>query len=136
IRKVTFQTATMTAIGIEADGGTLRLDRVTVQNCKGGGIWLNGANFDIQNSRIVGDGPGMYNGFSWGGVLETKIPSTGPKNINQVTVASNNGQGIICTDQLNGNGVLAYANVSPTPVSSTCSLKLCTDAATMCGAQP
>ncbi|MES1166071.1 MAG: hypothetical protein ABUR63_09950, partial [Verrucomicrobiota bacterium] len=136
IRRVTFQTATTTAIGIEADGGTLRLDHVTVQNCKGGGIWLNGANFDIQNSRIVSDGPGTYGGFSWGGILETKIPGTAPTNISQVTVATNNGQGIICMNKLTGSGVLAYGNVSPTQVSTSCGLELCTDAATMCGAQP
>ncbi len=133
IRSVIFKTGT--GIGIEADGGTLHLDHVTVRNCAGGGIWLNGASFDIQNSTIDANGPGTYMGFNWGGILETKIPASGPKNISQVTVASNNGQGIICNDGLTGNEVLVYANVSAIQVSTGCHLNLCSDAGMMCGPQ-
>ncbi|HVT09378.1 MAG TPA: hypothetical protein VHO67_18085 [Polyangia bacterium] len=133
IRNVAFKTGT--GIGIEADGGTLRLDHVTVQNCAGGGIWLNGANFDIQSSTIRSNGPGTYMGFDWGGILETKVPATGLKNISQVTVTANTGQGITCADALTGSGVLATMNVSTPQVSSGCKLQLCsTDAGAMCGA--
>jgi hypothetical protein len=130
IRAVSFKTGT--GIGIEADGGTLYLDHVTVQGCAGGGIWLNGASFDIQSSTIASNGPGTYMGFDWGGILETKVPATGLKNISQVTVSKNTGQGITCNDAVTGTGVLAYMNTS-TQVSSTCGLTGC-DAGSMCGA--
>ena len=135
IRNVTFKTGT--GIGIEADGGTLHLDHVTVKGCAGGGIWLNGANFDIQGSTVTSNGPGTYMGFEWGGILETKVPATGPKNISQVTVTSNSGQGITCTDALTGAGVLATMNTSTLQVSTGCKLQLCSsDAGATCGAQP
>lgn len=133
IRNVSF--STVSAVGIQADGGTLRLDHVTVDHCPGGGIWLNGANFDIRNTRVSNSGPGDHDGASWGGILETAVPANGPRNINQVTVISNLGQGITCKDPLNGGQVLAAMN-QPIQISSGCGLMQCADAGAMCGAQP
>jgi hypothetical protein len=124
--------------GVEADGGTLRLDHVTVSGCtQGGGLWLNGANFDIENSKFTGNGPGLHSGSGWGGILETSVPPTGPKTISQVTVTGNTGQGITCMDGLTGSEVLVYANTGASfQVSPGCNLTLCTDAGATCGAQP
>ncbi|HXU61818.1 MAG TPA: right-handed parallel beta-helix repeat-containing protein [Polyangia bacterium] len=133
IRSVSF--STVSAVGIQADGGTLRLDRVTVDHCPGGGIWLNGANFDIRNTRVSNSGPGDHDGASWGGILETGVPATGPRNISQVTVISNTGQGITCKDPLTGGAVLAAMN-QPIQISPGCTLTVCADAGAMCGAQP
>jgi hypothetical protein len=135
---VTLRTLTIKtggATGVEADGGTLRLDHVVVTGCSGGGIWLNGAGFDIQNVTITGNGAGTYNGFDWGGILETAVPAGAPRNISQVTVTGNTGPGITCKDPLTGGEILAYGNIAATQVSSACTLGGCVDAGPMCGAQ-
>ncbi len=133
IRSLTVKTGG--AIGLEADGGTLRLDQVTVTGCQGG-IWLNGANFDLHNVWVTGNTAGDHDGFDWGGILETAVPPTGLKTISQVTVANNTGQGITCKDALDGGEILAYGNQAATQVSGGCGLMLCTDAGAMCGARP
>lgn len=133
IRSVSFKTGG--GVGIEADGGVLRLDGVTVHDCPGGGIWLNGANFDIRNTTVTNNGPGDHDGAGWGGILETAVPATGPKNISQVTVLGNVGQAITCKDALTGGDVLATVN-PPIQVSPGCHLGLCAEAGAMCGAQP
>jgi hypothetical protein len=123
-------------VGIEATGGTLRLDHVTVKGCLLGGIRLDKANFDIQNTTVTGNGPGMFSGFQWGGILATTIPPSGLKNINQCTVTGNNGAGITCSDTVTGKEILASGNGTP-DVSPTCGLPTtCADAGAMCGAQP
>lgn len=136
IRNVTFSPGG--SVGIEADGGTLSLRNVKVQSCQGGGIWLNGAGFDIESSTITGNGPGDHDGAAWGGILETALSTaTGAaKNISQCTVANNDGQGITCKDALTGREILAYGNSPPTQVSPGCNLLLCSDAGAMCGPQP
>lgn len=134
IRGITFSPGA--SVGVQADGGTLHLDRVTVKGCLGGGIWLNGAGFDIQNTTVTGNGPGTYLGFTWGGILETMVPAGGPKNITQSSVANNVGTGITCSDMLTGREILAFGNTGTPQVSSTCSLLTCADAGAMCGAQP
>ncbi len=133
LRSLTIQTGGAT--GLEADGGMLSLDHVTVTGCHGG-IWLNGANFDIRNVSVTNNLAGDHDGFAWGGILETAVPATGLKNISQVTVANNIGQGITCKDALTGGEILASGNQAATQVSSGCNLALCTDAGAMCGAQP
>jgi hypothetical protein len=132
IRKVTF--GTVSALGIEADGGILRLDHVTVDHCPGGGIWLNGAGFDIRNTRVTNNGPGDHDGARWGGILETAVPASGPRNISQTTVTDNTGQGITCKDPLTVGDNLA--SDTAVQVSAGCNLGLCAEASAMCGAQP
>ena len=77
------------AVGISAvpsTGGavTLRLERVTIDSCKAGGILLDGAAFDIRNTTVTNNGPGE-DGAAWGGI-RIKTPA-GPKHIELSTIA-------------------------------------------------
>ena len=49
---------------------TLRLDRVTVDSCQGGGILLDGAAFDIRNTtRHAATALRQAGATAWGGIL-------------------------------------------------------------------
>lgn len=69
-------TATGTGVGIAADSGsTLRLDRVLIDGMAGGGILLDGAAFEIKNTKVTGNGPAIDGTTSWGGILVKALPA-------------------------------------------------------------
>ncbi len=137
IRNVRFKTAT--GIGIEADGGTLRLDHVTVDSCSGGGILLNGAAFDIESSVITNDGPAQTGPASWGGIYVEKLPATGQlKLLNHVTLFNDSPVAIACAGAIDGRNVAVTALSGNVAIQSSCGFDACgsVDAGAGCGAQP
>jgi hypothetical protein len=125
-----------TSMGISAKGGTLRLDTVTVENCMGGGILLDGAAFDIRNAAVTANGPGTLGSTTWGGILVNKASPTGPNSLNLVTVQNNMGGGVACSVPLSSTmGVLASMNTLGLDIGQTCAFPSCGSASSTCGAQ-
>ncbi len=75
IRNVSF--TSNLSMGIQATGGMITLDRVVVDSCKEGGILLNGAAFDIENSLVKNDGPAQTGPVSWAGIYVAALPPLG-----------------------------------------------------------
>jgi hypothetical protein len=114
---------------IWADGGaTIRLDRVTVSN-NVGGILIEGASFDIRNSRVIGNGPGPT--ASVGGILIRGVAQANPKVLERVSVQNNSPWGINCDSRIDGRNVFADGDV---PVTSACMFTACTPPSATCGA--
>lgn len=135
VQGITFKTGLDVGV-IAEQGAMLRLDRVAVIGNAGGGILLDGAAFDIENTTVTNNGPGTFNGLtSWGGILVNKPPMAGPAKLQFVTVQNNNPVGVACSSAINGMGVLASGNVG-VDVIPTCGLSPCSTAGTTCGAQP
>ena len=123
-----------TEIGIVADtGATLRLSRVKVQNNGRGGIFVNGASYDIDDALVNANGPGDDMGAAWGGVRIKSPPTSGPARINRLSVTANNQVGLSCTAAVTATGVLASGNVGGIDISPTCGVTPCTTAGAMCG---
>lgn len=137
VRKLSF--TSNLSMGIQAAGGMLTLDHVKVDSCKTGGILLNGAAFDIENSAVTNNGVGMDLTTSWSGIYVKTTPA-GSKKLYSSTVAGNKNAGVLCAGAIDGRDVLAYANGGNVDVGSLCNFTSCgsTDAAAgaTCGAQP
>lgn len=128
------------AIGIQSDpGSTLRLDHVLVSGNAGGGILLNSSAFEIQDTTVTNNGPGVFNGaVDWGGIFVNNPPATGPTKLQRVTVQNNLEAGIKCSVALMmtmTSGILASGNMSP-DIHPTCMVAACGAASATCGAQP
>jgi hypothetical protein len=125
------------SICIEATGGTLNLDKVVVNSCAAGGVLLNGAAFDVENTTVMGNGPGTFMGLTtWGGILVNSPPSAGPTTLKLVTVENNTGGGVACSTSIAGtSGVLVSGNSQGVDVNATCGFSSCGSASTTCGAQ-
>ena len=133
IRQVTFTQTT--TIGIEATGGTLKLDHVTVSNCSGGGILIDGAAFDIENTTVTGNGPStVLKTSTLGGIIVNNTTTVTPAQIASSTIANNKGPGLTCAGTITGTDLLVYGNASSQISCSGAST--CADAGPMCGAQP
>jgi hypothetical protein len=134
IRDVTISNST--SVGIQVDpGATVRLQHITVSNNSAGGILLDGAAFDIQNTTVKGNGPGDMAGTAWGGVRIAN-PSASMKQLQNVTVQANNGGGISCSAAVTGTGVLATDNTNtPNQITPSCMITACSTAGPTCGAQ-
>lgn len=125
--------STNSAVGINATGGTVNLSKVTVDRCLGGGILLNSAAFDIENTTVTNDGPSPDD--TLGGIRIQNPPSGGPAQLNLLTVQTNDPSGISCSAQVQGTGILASGNVSA-QITPTCGFSSCGAApSTTCGAQ-
>jgi hypothetical protein len=142
LRELTFQGGTSTGIGINAAPApgstvTVYMDTCTVTNNPGGGILLNGASFDIENTKVTGNGPGTTNpgGTVWGGIRVDSLPANGPTTLNRVTVQNNQAPGLSCSGGIQGASVLVTGNTL-TQITPSCAVTSCTpDAGTGCGAQ-
>jgi hypothetical protein len=117
-------------------GATLRLNHVSVVNSPGGGILLDGAAFDIRNTIVTGNGPGMYGVAIWGGILINNPPAAGPSRLQFLTVQANNQVGIACSATVTGTGVLASGNAGGVNIATTCGFTSCSAASATCGAMP
>lgn len=133
------------SIGVQANAGsTLRLQHVVVDGnhngsaATAGGILLDGAAFDIRNTTVTNNGPGTLGSTTWGGILINNPPTTGPRQLQFLTVQTNNPVGISCSAAVTASGVsgiLASGNTS-VEISPTCMFTSCGTASLTCGAQP
>ena len=133
--------STGASIGCQADAGSiLRLDHVLVTGNSAGGILLNGAAFDIENTTVTTNGPGTDStGATWGGIRIVSPPLSGPKMLNLVTVQNNNQVGVSCSASasVSGMGVLASGNAGGVDITTAnCGFSSCALASVTCGAQP
>ena len=121
-------------VGIIAEGGAiLRLEHVTVDSNRGGGILVDNSAFDIATSTVTGNGPGQAaGGVVWGGI-RVQTPGT-PASLNLVTASNNQSAGVSCSDPISGSGVLATGNAGGVQVTSACSISSCSTAGPTCGA--
>jgi hypothetical protein len=117
---------------IATSGSNLRLERVTVDSNRGGGILLDGAPFDIRNTTVTNNGPSSD--LSWGGIRVQGLPATGSTNLHLVTIQGNKAPGLSCAAAIQGDGVFASGN-STGDVSGTCGVTACSPAGPTCGAQ-
>jgi hypothetical protein len=125
IRGVTFSPSP--SIGINATGGSLFLDGVTVDSCKGGGIVLNGATFDIENTTVTNNG-------SSGTIGGVNISSAGAGSLlNLVTITNNKPAGITCGGGVNATGVYVMSNTG-SQIVGLCGFNSCTQLGSGCGA--
>lgn len=122
------------SIGCKAEvGSVLRLDRVVVTGNSSGGILLDGAAFDVENTTVTNNGPSAD--ATWGGIRIQNTPAGGPARLHLLTVQNNNPSGISCSASVTGTGVLASGNTS-VDVSATCGFSSCGTTGSTCGAQP
>ena len=137
IRNVLFTSSL--SMGIEASGGTLTLDRVTADQCAGGGILFDGASFDVENSRITGNATAMDGLVTWSGIYVKTMPAGGSWKLNQVTITNNMNAGLLCAGPVSGINVLAYKNMGGVDIGTMCGLTSCGSpdgaAPAKCGAQ-
>jgi hypothetical protein len=125
------------AMGINATGGTLRLEHITVDGCKHGGILLDGAAFDIEDTTVSNNMIGTFNGLTnWGGMLINNPPSVGPTRLNLLTVEGNVGGGVACSTAVTPvSGILVSGNTMGVDINPTCGFSPCGTASQTCGAQ-
>ena len=131
--------STVSSIGCQADSGsTLRLDHVLVTGNSGGGIFLNGAAFDIENTTVSGNGPASDGPTTWGGIYVKALPTIGPTILKLLTVQNNNPVGVSCAAAVSGTDVFVSGSTSGVDISTTtsCGFMSCGATSTTCGAQP
>jgi hypothetical protein len=102
----------------------------------GGGILLDGAAFDIENTTVTRNGPGQQP-VVWGGILVNSLPANGPKLLKLATIQNNMATGLYCSAgaAVQSNGVFASAN-SSLDVTTACNVTPCSPQSQTCGAQP
>lgn len=124
-------------VGLSVTGGTITLESVLVDNCKQGGILLDGAAFDISNTTISNNNKATFNGTTtWGGILINNPPAMGPSRLDLLTVQGNVGGGITCSTSItSAMGVLAEGTSMGVDISSNCGFSSCQTASATCGAQ-
>ena len=121
--------------GVVADSAAqLRMDRCIVQDNSAGGILVDGAEFDIRDTTIAGNGPGTFGIATWGGVLINN-PASGSNALELLTVQNNKAIGVSCSVGVNNMGVLASGNLTG-DINPTCGFSSCGTASATCGAQP
>jgi hypothetical protein len=129
-RDITVRSGEQEGVIIQS-GATLRLDHVTVDSNRRGGILLDGAAFDIRNSTITNNGPSAD--LTWGGIRVQSLPATGQTEVHLLTITDNKAPGLSCVGPIQGDGVLASGN-STGDIASTCGLTACSPAGPTCGA--
>jgi hypothetical protein len=122
-------------VGVVAElGSTLRLSHVVVRDNAQGGILVNGAAFDISNTRVTANGPGDIMGFPWGGVRIQAVLAS-PARLERVTINDNKQVGLSCSANVSGMGVLASGNAGGVDIATTCAISACSPAGPTCGAE-
>jgi hypothetical protein len=144
LRNLTVQGVTtagsQTKTGINAiSGTTLYMNGCKVTNNLGG-ILLNGAAFDIENTTVSNNAAGTSSGIRWGGILVSTLAATGPTILKQVTIQNNAQVGLECLSPITtSTTVLSSGNNSgstdPADQISGCGFTSCASASTTCGAQ-
>jgi hypothetical protein len=126
-------------VGIVArPGATLRLERVIVKDNQapagmytGGGIFIDGAGFDIRNCLISGNGPGVDFDVVWGGLL---VRGSGtPRRLERVSVVGNLETGVVCAAMpIIGIGLFTR-NPGQVEITPTCRVRPCPSPSETCG---
>jgi hypothetical protein len=124
-------------VGIVAENGsTLTLEHVDVENNLKGGILLDGAAFDIRDTRVANNGPGQVGPTTWGGIfVKSAPPSSMPGRLVRVSLEQNKASGLTCSAPIEGMGVFAAGNAA-VDIATTCAITACTPAGPTCGVQP
>jgi hypothetical protein len=124
-------------VGISASAGTaIRADRLVIENNLKGGVLLDGAEFEIANSRVTNNGPGQVGPTTWGGILVAGVPAA-PKaaRLVRISVEQNKASGVTCAGAIEGMGVYAAGNAA-VDIATTCAISGCSPVGPTCGAQP
>jgi hypothetical protein len=122
-------------VGINAgSASTLSLDTVVVDNCAGGGILIDGAAFDIKNTKVMNNSstPIMHGTYYVGGILIANPLAAGPSKLHLVTIQGNGAPGLQCSTSIMGDGVFATGN-STDQISPACGITACSPAGQGCG---
>jgi hypothetical protein len=143
LRKVTVaaNSSGVTNIGVNVQAATgatvaLHMDGCTIQDNPGGGLFLAGASFDIQDSVVTGNGPGQTTGGTiWGGIRVESLPTGAQASLSRVTIRNNRAPGLTCTGAIQGHGVLASSNTT-LDIAASCGVDSCATPSSACGAQP
>lgn len=118
---------------IAESGATLRLDHMTVDSNRGGGILVDGSAFEIQRTTVTSNGPAQATGgVVWGGI-RVQSPGT-PASLEFLTVRDNQSTGISCSGGIMGVGVLATGSGGGVDVTAACAIVPCSPAGPTCGA--
>jgi hypothetical protein len=119
------------SVGIAAGAGTtLRLQNLSVTASKGG-ILLDGAAFDLENTNVSGNFPSLD--LSYAGISVRNPPTAGPAKLNRVTVQGNMAVGIACTGKvMMSTGVYASGNLVG-DVTPICGFTSCMPPGPTCG---
>ena len=133
-----------TGVGISAQPSpgntvTLYITGCTIKSNLGG-ILLNGAAFDIENTTVSNNAAGTFGTTRWGGILVNNPPSTGPTILNHVTIQTNAQVGLSCSAPITtSTTVLSSGNVNgstdPADQISGCGFASCAFISATCGAQ-
>jgi hypothetical protein len=125
-------------IGINATVGTIRLRHVTVDGCLLGGILLDAAAFDIEDTTVTNNFAGTFNALTtWGGILINNPPAGGPTRLDLLTVQGNRGGGVTCSSPVtDATGIFVSGNTAMgVDINPTCGFSSCSPASATCGAQ-
>jgi hypothetical protein len=132
-RDLTFKLSAAPAV-VARNASILSLQHVVVDNNPGGGVLVDGAGFDIQNTSITRNGPATTGPTTWGGVLVQNLSGVALHTIDLVTIQNNGGPGLACSDRIDGSGILASDNAASN-IGTTCQVTPCSPAGPGCGAQ-
>jgi hypothetical protein len=111
------------------------MDHATVANNSAGGIFIDGAAFDIHDTTVTSNGPGMLGLATWGGILVNNPPVDGPAKLDYVTLQSNP-VGVSCSGPITGTNVSVSGSASGVDITTTCGFVSCGAPSSTCGAQP
>jgi hypothetical protein len=148
LRNLTVQGVTtagsQTGVGISAQPSPGNTVTLYITGCairsNLGGILLNGAAFDIENTTVSTNAAGTFGTTRWGGILVSSLPTTGPTILNHVTIQTNAQVGLSCSAPITtSTTVLSSGNnngsTDPADQISGCGFISCATASTTCGAQ-
>jgi hypothetical protein len=126
-------------LGIDAEPGTtlyMKNGCDVLDNPKGG-ILLNNAAFDIEDTTVNQNGTGQFGSTIWGGIFANFPTATppSPMTLSRVTIEKNISPGLVCSGKVDASGVLASGNGSIDIVQTCMVTAPCTDAGASCGAQ-
>jgi hypothetical protein len=132
VRGVTVRSCDVVGV-VATAGATLRLRDAYVEGNRGGGILLDGAHFEIRNTTLIDNGPGLTGATSWGGILALSIAGT-PARLDNVSIKNNKQVGLACAAAIAGAGVYAKNNAGGIDVQDTCAITTCDPESATCGA--
>ena len=127
--------SSLASICIQATGGMLALDTDVVDSCADGGIYLNGAAFNIINTTVTNNGPGTMGAITWAGILVAAVSTSGPSVLKLDTVEMNKQVGVVCAAGITGTDVYAAQNTGGVDIGPTCGFSTCSAPSSSCGAQ-
>jgi len=131
IRNVTFFNGK--DIGLIAErGAILRLDGVTISGNKKGGLLIDSSAFEINNTSVIGNGPGFIMGFGWGGI-RVQGDVLMPRRLTRVSALANSGDGVSCEAAVLGDGVMVTGTAQGIDVGPNCGFHDCGPRDTSCG---